>query len=307
MEASREQVSPKSKLSRPPGFSESPKEDKENEKEKRDGFSKDDSGTESDIEGSSEEDSEEDSEEEEEEKTTKAAENSVASRAKVTVNSVSLKPTINSLKEPEDESESEEESGSEMEESSEEEDDDEEPPVEPDSRTSSSSLRTIPTTRAQSAPLSSSNAGLGGTSKLLKSPFIDSDKKASGPSSPVSKTETSKFSRLAGKEESKEEPKSRFGSYPTRTTAASTSNTASTTTSSMRGRTIPTPSEDSQIRGTRAQMVTKRDGQKDAEEDNKSNGVSHWRTGGNDERKVRVYHFGGKDALLVLVFDTFNI
>ncbi|XP_068711064.1 protein phosphatase 1 regulatory subunit 12A-like isoform X1 [Montipora foliosa] len=284
MEASREQISPKNKLSKPPGFSESPKEDKENEQEKRDGFSKDDSGTESDIEGSSEEDSEEDSEEEEEEETTKPTVNSVAPRAKVTVNSVPSKPTVNSLKEPEDESESEEESGSETEASSEEDEDEdeeeEEPPVKPESRTSSTtSLRTISTTRAQSAPFSTSNSGVGGSSRLLKSPFIDNDKKASSPSSPVSKTEPSRFSRLTGREESKEEPKSRFGSYPTRTTASTTSNTTSTTTTSIKGRTISTPSEDTPFRGTRAKRP------EDEEEIKKSNDVTHRRAGGDDERK----------------------
>ena len=301
MEASREQISPKGKLSRPPGFTESPKEDKENEKEKRDGFSKEDSGTESGSEDSSEEDSEEDSEEEDEEPP-KPTVNSVAPRSNVTVNSVSSKPAVNSLKKPEDESDSEEETGSETEESSEEEEEAEKEPVKPDTRTSTtSSSRTPVTTRAQSTPFSTSKPGVGGASKLLKSPFLDNDKKANAPSSPVSKTEPSRISRLAGKEETKADTKSRFGSYPTRTTADSTSNATSTTTTSTRDRISSTPSEDT--RSKRANMVTKRaatsyvggggggkgDGDEDEEEeeDGKSNDISHKKTSGEDERKVR--------------------
>ena len=300
MEASREQISPKGKLARPPSFSDSPKEDKENEKGQRDGFSKEDSGTESGSEDSSEEDSEEDSEEE----PPKPSVNSVGPRSNVTVNSVSSKPAVNSLKKPEDESDSEEETGSETEESSEEEEEEEEEePVSPDARTSTtSSSRTPVTTRAQSTPFSTSKPGVGGPSKLLKSPFLDNDKKANAPSSPVSKTEPSRTSRLAGKEETKDDTKSRFGSYPTRTTADTTSNATSTTTTSSRDRISSTPSEDTQSRTTRAKRVTKRaatsyvggdgggkgDGDEDEEdgEDGKSNDISHRKTSGDDERKV---------------------
>lgn len=300
MEASRDQISPKSKLSRPPSFSDSPKEDdKENEKEKRDGFSKDESGTESDTEDSSEEDSEEDSEEEE---PPKPSVNSVApSRANVTVNSLPSKPAVNSLKKPADESESEEETGSETEESSEEEEEDE--PVKPGTRTSTTSSSRTPVSRAQSTPLSASKPGVGGTSKLLKSPFLDNDKKANAPSSPVSKTEPSRTSRLAGKEDTKDETKSRFGSsYPTRTTAATTSTTTSTTTTNTRGRISSTPSEDSLSRSTRAKRVTKRaatsyvgsgaggrgdeEEEEEEEEDRKSNDISHRKASRDDDRKV---------------------
>lgn len=300
MEASREQISPKGKLARPPSFSDSPKEDKENEKGQRDGFSKEDSGTESGSEDSSEEDSEEDSEEEQ---PPKPSVNSVGPRSNVTVNSVSSKPAVNSLKKPEDESDSEEETGSETEESSEEEEEEEEP-VRPDTRTSTtSSSRTPVTTHAQSTPFSTSKPGVGGPSKLLKSPFLDNDKKANAPSSPVSETEPSRTSRLAGKEETKDDTKSRFGSYPTRTTADTTSNATSTTTTSSRDRISTTPSEDTQSRTTRAKRVTKRaatsyvgggvgggkgDGDEDEEdkEDGKSNDISHRKTIGDDERKV---------------------
>ena len=302
MEASREQISPKSKLSRPPNFSDSPKEDKENEREKRDGFRKEDSGTESDTEESSEEDSEDDSEEDGE--SAEPSVNSVAPKANVTVNSVPSKPTVNSLKKPEDESDSEEETGSETEESSEEE---ELEPVKPDTRTSTtSSVRAPLTTRAPSTPSSPTKPGVGGTSKLLKSPFLDNDKKANAPSSPVLKTEPSRTSRFTSKEESKDDAKSRFGSYPTRTTAATTSNTTSTITTGTRGRISSTPSEDTQTRTTRAKKVTKRaatsyvgstgsrgdEDENEEEEDRKSNDISHRKTDG-DERKVRIPYLEG--------------
>lgn len=296
MEASMEQISPKSKLSRPPSFSESPKEDKENEGEKRDGYSKEDSGSESDTEDSSEEVSEEDSEEEEQ--PSKPSVNSDAPRANVTVNSLPSKPTVNSVKkQPADESEeeSEEETGSETEESSEEEEEEEVEPVKPDTRTSAASSTRTPFSRDQSAP-----ASVSGTSRLLKSPFLDNDKKANPPSSPVSKTESSWTSSLAGREETRDDAKSRFGNYPTRTTASTTSNAISTTTTNTRGRISSTPSEDTRTRTTRGKRVTqraatsyvgsvgKRDGDDDQEEveDRKSNDITHRRAGGDDERKV---------------------
>lgn len=302
MEASREQISPKSKLSRPPSFTESPKEDKENEREKRDGYSKEDSGSESDTEDSSEEDSEEDSEEEEQ--PSKPSVNSVTPRANVTVNSLPSKPTVNSVKkQPADESEeeSEEETGSETEESSEEEEEEEEvEPVKPDTRTSATSSTRTPFSRDQTAPASASKPGVGSTSRLLKSPFLDNDKKTNSPSSPVSKTESSWTSSLAGREETRDDAKSRLGNYPTRTTASTTSNATSTTTTSTRGRIISTPSEDTLTRTTRSKRVTqraatsyvgssgKREGDDDQEEgeDRKSNDITHRRTGGDDERKV---------------------
>ena len=301
MEASREQISPKSKLSRPPSFTESPKEDKENEREKRDGYSKEDSGSESDTEDSSEEDSEEDSEEEEQ--PSKPSVNSVTPRANVTVNSLPSKPTVNSVKkQPADESEeeSEEETGSETEESSEEEEEEEDEvePVKPDTRTSATSSTRTPYSRDQSAPASASKPGVGSTSRLLKSPFLDNDKKANPPSSPVSKTESSWTSSLAGREETRDDAKSRLGNYPTRTTASTTSNSTSTTTTSTRGRISSTPSEDARTRTTRSKRVTQRaatsyvgskregDDDQEEEEDRKSNDITHRRTGGDDERKV---------------------
>lgn len=293
--ASREQMtSPKSRTSRPPSFSDSPKEDNENEKEKRDGFSKEDSGSESDTEDSSEESSEEVSEEEE---PLKPAVNSVPPRARPTVNSLPSKPAVNSLKKPAEESDTEEETGSETEESSEEEE--EEEPVKPGTRTSTTSSTTrTPPSRLQSAPVSAPRPGVGSTSKLLKSPFLDNNKKANAPSSPVSKTEPSRTSRFADKESTREDTKSRFGSYPTRTTADTTSNTSSTTTST-RSRISSTPSEDSQTKTRRVKRVTQRaatsyvgnggkgdeeDEEENEEEDKKSNDISHRKV--VEERKV---------------------
>lgn len=301
MEASRDQLStsPKGRTSRPPSFSDSPKEDKENEKEKRDGFNKDDSGSESDTEDSSEESSEEDSEEEERRK---PPVNSVAPRTKLTVNSLPTKPAVNSLKKPADESDSEEETGSETEESSEEEE--EEEPVKPDTHTTSltSSTARTPASRFQSAPASApSKPGVGGTSKLLKSPFLDNDKKANAPSSPVSKTEPSRTSRFADRDDGKEDTKSRFGSYPTRTTADTTSNAASIT-SAARSRISSTPSEDAQTKTRRAKRVTQRaatsyvgNGGKGNDEDDdmnddgdgKSNDITHRK--GSEEHKVTLH------------------
>lgn len=292
MEASRDQVFSKAKPSRPPSFTESPKEDKENGKEKQDWCSKDDSGTESDIEGSSEEDSDEESEEEEETEGTTPTVESVAPRPKVAVNSKPPKLTGNSLREPEEESESEDESGSETEESFEGEEEDEEeekPAVKPDSRNSAtSSLTTISTKRAQNTPLSVPNQGMGAPSRL-KSPFIDNDKKGAGPSSPISKTEHFKTPRSPAKEDST----LRSWSYPTRTTAATTSNTTSTTTANITGRTNTTSSDDSQSRRPRykrpfTSYVSGGDRPDNEDEDKKSNDVSYSKGGGDDERKVRL-------------------
>lgn len=301
MEASKEQLStsPKSRTSRPPSFADSPKEDKENEKEKRDGSNKDDSGSESDTEDSSEESSEEDSEEEE--RGGQPAVNSVTARTRPTVNSLPANSVVNSLKKPVDESDSEEETGSETEESSEEEGEEEEP-VKSDTRTSITSSTTRPSapSRFQSAPASApSKPGVGGTSKLLKSPFLDNDKKANNPSSPVSKTEPyTRTSRFGDRGDGKEETKSRFGSYVTRTTADTTSNATSTTTSAARSGISSTPSEDTLAKTKRqTKKVTQRAGTSyvgfsgrgnadDDEmngEDGKSNDIAHGK--GAEERK----------------------
>lgn len=301
MEASKEQLStsPKSRTSRPPSFADSPKEDKENEKEKRDGSNKDDSGSESDTEDSSEESSEEDSEEEE--RGGQPAVNSVTARTRPTVNFLPANSVVNSLKKPVDESDSEEETGSETEESSEEEGEEEEP-VKRDTRTSITSSTTRPSapSRFQSAPASApSKPGVGGTSKLLKSPFLDNDKKANNPSSPVSKTEPyARTSRFGDGADGKEEAKSRFGSYVTRTTADTTSNATSTTTSAARSGISSTPSEDTLAKTKRqTKKVTQRAGTSyvgfsgrgnadDDEmngEDGKSNDIAHGK--GAEERK----------------------
>lgn len=300
MEASKEQLStsPKSRTSRPPSFDDSPKEDKENEKEKSDGFNKDDSGSESDTEDSSEESSEEDSEEEG--RGGKPAVNSVTSRNKPTVNSLPANSAVNSLKKPADESDSEEETGSETEESSEEEE--EEEPVKPDTRTSitSSTSRPSASSRFPSAPVSApSKVAVGGTSKLLKSPFLDNDKKANNPSSLVSKTEPSRTPRFGDRGDGKEDTKTRVASNVTRTTADTTSNATITTTSAARSVISSTPSEDAlpktkrQIRkvterASTSYVVNSGRGNEEGDEmngeDGKSNDVTHRK--GAEEHKV---------------------
>lgn len=268
----RKQMEANSKLSRPPSFHESPKE--ENEKEKIDCRSKDDSGTESDTEGSSEEESEEESDQEEETEGTTSTVKPVAPRPEVKSNSISPKP--------EEESESEDESGSESEEtSSDEEDQGEEPSVKPDLRNSA----TISTKPAQNTSSSVPNQGMGGTSRLVKSPSIDNDKKPAGPSS-LSKTERFRPSWSVGKEDRKDESTSPSLSYPTRTTAATTSNATSTTTTNSMGRANTTPSDDSQLRRTRLRRpATSNDRLDNGEEDKKSNDVSYSTAGGDNQRK----------------------
>lgn len=268
----RKQMEANSKLSRPPSFHESPKED--NEKEKIDCRSKDDSGTESDTEGSSEEESEEESDQEEETEGTTSTVKPVAPRPEVKSNSISPKP--------EEESESEDESGSESEEtSSDEEDQVEETSVKPDLRNSA----TISTKPAQNTSSSVLNQGMGGTSRLVKSPSIDNDKKPAGPSS-LSKTERFRPPWSVGKEGRKDESTSPSWSYPTRTTAATTSNATSTTTTNSMGRANTTPSDDSQSRRTRLRRpVTSNDRLDNGEEDKKSNDVSYSTAGGDNQRK----------------------
>lgn len=268
----RKQMEANSKLSRPPSFHESPKED--NEKEKIDCPSKDDSGTESDTEGSSEEESEEESDQEEETGGTTSTVKPVAPRPEVKSNSISPKP--------EEESESEDESGSESEEtSSDEEDQEEETSVKPDLRNSA----TISTKPAQNTLSSVPNQGMGGTSRLVKSPSIDNDKKPAGPSS-LSKTERFRPPWSVGKEGRKDESTSPSWSYPTRTTAATTSNATSTTTTNSMGRANTTPSDDSQSRRTRLRRpVTSNDRLDNGEEDKKSNDVSYSTAGGDNQRK----------------------
>lgn len=288
-----------SKLSRPPSFHESPKE--ENEKEKLDYRSKDDSGTESDTEGSSEEESEEESDQEEEtEGTTTSTVKPVAPRPEVKSNSISPKA--------EEESESEDESGSESEEtSSDEEDQGEETSVKPDLRNSA----TISTKPAQNTSSSVPNQGVGGTSRLVKSPSIDNDKKPAGPSS-FSKTERFRPSWSVGKEDRKDESTSPSWSYPTRTTAATTSNATSTTTTNSMGRANTTPSDDSQSRRTRLRRpVTSNDRLDNGEEDKKNNDVSYSTAGGDNQRKVRLHSRKGTVGLwfsdvmmdLILLFE----
>ena len=286
-----------SKLSRPPSFHESPKEDKENEREKTDWGSKDDSGTESDTEGSSEEESEDELDQEEEtEGTTTSTVKPVAPRPEVKSNSISPKP--------EEESESEDESGSESEESSsEEEDQGKEPAVKPDLRNSA----TISTKPAQNTSSSVPNQGMGGTSRLVKSPSIDNDKKPAGPSS-SSKTERFRPSGNAFQQR-KEESTSPSWSYPTRTTAATTSNATSTTTTSIMGRANTTPSDDSQWRRTRPRRpATSNDRLDNGEEDKKSNDVSYSMAGGDNQRKVRLHSRKGTVGLWVFwSYDGFNL
>lgn len=287
-----------SKLSRPPSFHESPKE--ENEKEKLDCRSKDDSGTESDTEGSSEEESEEESDQEEDTGGTTSTVKPVAPRPEVKSNSISPKA--------EEESESEDESGSESEEtSSDEEDQGEETSVKPDLRNSA----TISTKPAQNTSSSVPNQGMGGTSRLVKSPSIDNDKKPAGPSS-LSKTERFRPSWSVGKEDRKDESTSPSWSYPTRTTAATTSNATSTTTTNSMGRANTTPSDDSQSRRTRLRRpVTSNDRLDNGEEDKKSNDVSYSTAGGDNQRKVRLHSRKGTVGLwfsdvmmdLILLFE----
>lgn len=261
LEASRESTSPKTKTSRAPSFSESesPKEDQEKEKFD-DNVKKDASSSEE-----SEESSEETSDESEEEAPKKPVANSLLLKAKPMTNSIHSTPKQNAKLESESEG-----SESETEESSSE----EEPvtqPSRPGPRSTSrpTELVRTPQSRIQSTPAVTSG---------LRSPFLDSDKKGDTPTSPVSRSGAGRTFGTS-REEKKEEAKSRFSNFPTRTTAASTS-VSSNTTSNVGSRVSSTPSEDSHSRTTRAKRVTKRagtayvggsnakDGDEEEEEDN---------------------------------------